>query len=306
MKTVFKSEEIAHIWAHQSAPYGKSPGAVSFDGPVISSYSTAIARHIEHKGKRAIIYNATSYSVTTSAHQGRIRAALPHDVTIFRVIRMERGTDLRFTGEELFEHYVQCATLQEQQSRLPRIKQTTRDSHKAQASAFLEDAKRVAEFFGLRKRVDEKTIARFASAKEREEKRARIAEEKRNAERRAEQLAQYESWKAGIASAHGFDARLFPVAFRVESRHSTSEGEASYELVSSLGARVPLRAARIAYCFAMSKRGQEWRENGETCPVGNYRLNAINEHGIVAGCHRITWAELERLAPVLNEQPVAA
>jgi len=62
---------------------------------------------------------------------------------------------------------------------------------------------------------------------------------------------------------------------------------------------VPLQAARVAYRFATSKRAQGWHENGETCPVGHYRLNAINAQGIVAGCHRIAWSEIERLAPVL-------
>lgn len=300
MKTVFTSHEIAHIWANKSAPYGKSPGAVSFDGPVIRSYATAIARHIEHKGKAAIILNVTSYSVSTTKHFGRIASAIHgHGVPVFRVDGQEMGTSLRFSGDELFAHYVESAAQCLRDAEKPRIRPHTVEAHKGRAAAHLQSAKEVAAFYGLRKKVDEKAIARLATAKARAEKRAAAEQAKREAQERAGQLEQYEAWKAGTASIYGFNPRLFPVAFRVESRHSTSEGQASMELVSTLGARVPLQAARVAYRFAMSKRGQEWRENGETCPVGHYRLNAINAQGIVAGCHRISWAELERLAPVL-------
>lgn len=291
MKTTFTSQEIAHVWAHKAAPHGKSPGAVSFDGDVIFSYRTAMARHIEHKGKRAIILNVSSYSVSTSKHQGRINSAVHGlGIPVFRVGGQGMGASLRFTGDELFKYYVEQAAKQEAQSRLPRIRQTTHDSHKAQAANYLEDARGVASFYGLRKKVDQNAITRLATAKVRAEKRERLARENRDAGERAKQLDSYEAWKRNEQFEYGFHASLFPVAFRVEGD----------ELVSTLGARVPLHAARVAYRFAMSKRGQAWRENGEVCEVGHYRLNAINEQGIVAGCHRIAWAELERLAPVLS------
>lgn len=288
MKTVFTSNEIAHIWAHKSASYGKSPGNLSFRGDVIYSYSTAMARHIEHKGKTGIIYNDTRYSVTTAKSQRRIRMAI-HGENVFHVSGQPYNCELRFTGDELFAYYVQEAAKANAASIAPRIRQTTRDGHKAQASAYLEQAKRVAEFYGLRKKVDEKAIERLAQSKARAEKRERAAQEERVKVERARQVLSYEAWKRNEHFEYGFHASIFPVAFRVEGD----------ELVSTLGARVPLQAARVAYRFAMSKRGQAWRENGEVCEVGHYHLNAINEHGIVAGCHRIAWAELERLASVL-------
>lgn len=295
MKTVFTSDEIAHVWAHKSAPCGKSPGAVSFDGPVIRSYATAMARHIEHKGKAAIILNVTSYSVSTSKHQGRIAGAVRGlDIPIFRLDGLERGEGLVFNGDAIFAHYLEQAAKCEADSRLPRIRPHTVEAHKGRAAHFLAEAKRVSEFFGLRRKVDEKAIARLADAKAKAEKRARIEQENRDKAERERQQSAYAAWLASEPMPEGvyLNARLFPVAFRVEGD----------ELVSTLGARVPLQAARIAYRFAVSKRGQAWRENGETCPVGHYRLNAINEHGIVAGCHRITWGEIERLAPILAQE----
>lgn len=291
MKTVFTSHEIAHIWAHKSAPHGKSPGAVSFDGPVIRSYSTAIARHIEHKGKPAIMLNTTSYSVSTTKHFGRIASAIQGlDIPVFRVDGQRMGAELRFTGDELFTHYVEKAAMHLRDAEQPRIRPATVEAHKGRAAHALEQAQAVAAFFGLRKKVDEKAIARLAAAKVRAEKKAQREQEKRDAQEQQKQSFAYGVWLQGGNNGGYFNPRLFPVAFRVEGD----------ELVSTLGARVPLRAAQVAYRFAMSKRGQEWRENGETCPVGHYRLNAINAQGIVAGCHRISWEEIERLAPVLS------
>lgn len=298
MKTVFTSHEIAHVWANKSAPHGKSPGAVSFDGPAIYSYGTVIARHIEHKGKPAVIYNATSYSNSTAKHQGRIRSAIAgHNFPVFRISAQPMGASLRLTADELFAHYVERAALQEKQALLPRIRQTTRDSHKAQAATYLESAKAVATFFGLRKKVDEKAVQRLAASKAKAEKRAAAERAKREAAQMDEYRDAYQTWLVGGDTRENyFPPTLFPVAFRVEGD----------ELVSTMGARVPLRAAQVAFRFAMSKRGTDWRENGETCPVGHYRLNAINAHGIVAGCHRISWEEIERLAPILSAQTVTA
>lgn len=293
MKTVFTSHEIAHVWAHKSAPHGKSPSAVSFNGDVIYSYQTAMARHISHKGKAAIILNRTSYSVSTAKHQSRIACAIPSEATVFRVTGQQRETELRLSGSELFAHYLKEAEDALKQAELPRIRQTTRDAHKGRAVGFLGQAKLANEFFGLRRKVDEKAIERLAASKVRAEKREREAKEDRENLARVKQRASYEAWMRGENMADyytQFSPSLFPTAFRVEGD----------ELVSTHGARVPLQAARVAYRFATSKRGQQWRENGEMCTAGNYRLNAINEQGIVAGCHRISWEEIERLAPVLG------
>lgn len=287
MKTTFKTREIAHVWAHQSAPHGKSPSALSFEGGTLLSYNTAIARIIEHKGRKAVIINDRSFSVTTSKHQSLMRRALPDDLPRFYV-EDGRGTRLQFDGSRLFAYAVQAATDAAQNAAMIKRKGTAKEANlRYQQETWLRRAGEVNTFFGLRRKVDEKTISRLAATNAAQERKAMAAREKRESEQRARYATAFESWKDG--GDDYFPAHNFPVAFRVE------EGE----LVSTLGARVPLDDARRAYRFATSKRGQEWRQNGETCPVGMYALNAINEQGIVAGCHRVTWAEIERLAPVL-------
>jgi len=255
---------------------------MSFNGDAFLSYGTAIARHIEHKGKAAVVINDTSYSVTTSKHQGQLRQAVS-GMTVFHIGGINMGSSLSdIGGKELFDYAVKRAAYFAAKIEKARNK----DQYRAEQSKWLESAAKVNEFFGLRRKVDEKTIERLKLATQRAEAARAKAEAKRELAARLEQEAGYAAWLRGETGEY-FNPRLFPTAFRVE-------GE---ELVSTLGARVPLHDAREAYRFARTHKN--WHRNGETCPVGPYQLDAINEHGIVAGCHRITWAEVERLAPVL-------
>lgn len=292
MKTYFKSAELPHTWFHQAAPAGRCPAHERFDGPSYYSYATEIARLIERKGQRAVIINATGYSVSTSRHLHGVRMAIPSGVPVFEIDGLGRGVSLdRIEGPALFDHAVKQSAEAEAKASKAR---TNKDWHTRRAAEWLEKASQINSFFGLRRKVDGRVVERLKDAALREEKKnaALRAEREREAQRlreieRQKQLRDFEAWKQGHGDAGAFNRNLFPVAFRIEEN----------ELVSTLGARVPLESARVALRFILRKRGQDWRENGETCPVGHYRLNAINGAGIVAGCHRVTWEEIDRIAP---------
>lgn len=297
MKTVFKSDEIPHIWMHQSAPYGRSASALSFNGPALLSYSTEIARLIEHKGRRAIVINERSFSISTSKHQTWMRQALLPESELPRFyVSTGRSDSLPSDGKQIYEFAIQQTIDAAAEEKTTPLRRKAVLAHlQAQQSMWLERARAVSEFFGLRKKADEKAIARFAAAKANQERKQAKAQKEYAAQQAIRFRESYEAWIAGSQEFKFWPSGLFPTAFRIE-------GE---ELVSSLGARVPLQAARIAIRFALSKRGQEWRENGERCPVGNYALSAINEFGVIAGCHRISWAEIERIAPMLSNSVTA-
>lgn len=284
MKTHYKSAEIAHAWMHQLSPHGNSPGAMSFYGPLFRSYATGIGRIVQRNGKTAVIVNDRSFSVSTSKHQGVMRCAIPSETTVFH---FDDGysTRLNPTGAELFEYALDRSADCLTKAAKARVR---KDWHNGQAGEWLEQARAVSAFYGLRRKVDEKAVQRLSAAKAREEK-ARVAREAAQAEKlRAEMQADFDAWKRG-EDVHGY-FRAFPVAFRVEGD----------ELVSSLGARVLVKDAKVALRFVQSRKGQEWRENGETCPVGGYRVNSITPAGIVAGCHRIAWDEIAHVAELLN------
>lgn len=305
MKSVFSSSELAHVWAHRNAPHGRCSASMSFNGDLFSSYSTGIARLVVHKGKTAVVLNGRGFSISTSRHQSRVRQAVSHLPTF----RFEDGygTDLRPTPAQLFDYAVEqsasCADLATRARRPDK-----REYLATRAGEWLEEARKVAQFFGLRRKVDSKTVARLNAQKATAARKATKAEAARQLQReeaaRVEAEAAREAlevWKSGADEIEGkrltaYAFRNLPVAFR-------REGD---ELVSTYGVRVPLDDARRAFRFALARRTKGWHRNGETCPVGGYQLDAVNEQGVVAGCHRIAWGEIERLTPLLSSELVAA
>jgi hypothetical protein len=74
-------------------------------------------------------------------------------------------------------------------------------------------------------------------------------------------------------------------------------------LETSHGASVPLVDAIKAFRFVklVRERGTPWKRNGATLPVGHFQIDAIEPSGaFVAGCHKIGWNEVERLARELG------
>jgi hypothetical protein len=282
MKTVFPSHELPHLWAHQKAPMGRS-GNLSFNGLVFFSYQTAIARIIQHKGRQAYLINTTSFSVSTAKHQSMIRGAIPQNAVKFYIER-GRGTWLDVSPKELFQHCIAESAQCLADAKRPRIRQATIDAHKGRAAHWLQEAARVSEFFGLRLKPSEKTIARLASAKAKEEKRQAVAKAEAEARAEAEAQAAIAKWIAGESDRAPW--QLTGVRLRIKGGN----------LETSKGVTIPEREAHAAFLFIARHRADGWHRNGENFLIGGYHLDAINDQGIVAGCHRIAWAEIDRIS----------
>lgn len=287
MKTKFKSSEIAHIFVNKGASYGESPSAMSFNSDGFYSYGTVIAKHIEHKSKHALLKNTTGYSVSTSNHQSKLAFSIPSFMTVFRIGDIGQGERLNHvTGAMIFEYAVRQATaLQESITRLR--SQNKKDWIASLVTEWLEEAKKANEFFGLKRKVDEKTIERLAASKTRAEKKAKKDQYDREAKAMEDQSEAYEMWKKNTPGNVYFAPALFPVAFRVEGD----------ELVSSRGARVTIEDAKRALRFSLSMRTKGWvKGDGGDDRVGPYHLDKISTTGLTAGCHNISWSELDRIA----------
>lgn len=80
-------------------------------------------------------------------------------------------------------------------------------------------------------------------------------------------------------------------------------------LRTSWAATVPLAHALRAFQFLKLCRakGTAWAANGRTIRVGHFRIDSIDAKGnLVAGCHRINWQEVARLAALLGVDSLAA
>lgn len=324
MKTNYTSKELPHIFVNLSPEEmntreGKCPANESFWEGGYFSYSTCIARWLTHKGKRALLINDTHYSNSTSGHQSGIARAIPPGILTLHVDGVGCGNRLWQTDGlplKLYQHALERSMHCEEAASKARSA-GNKGAWAAKAQVWIERAQAVSDFFGLRRKVNAGTVERVRKAaaaaelkaeKERAERGRKAAE--RMAAEREKQGGAFERWKLNMRmEGDHFNPGLFPVAFRVESGYTDGPGGEGYrmpELVSTLGARVPLDAARVALRFILRKRGREWRRNGETCSVGHYQIDAINPQGVIAGCHRFGWDEVERLAGLLQETGVEA
>lgn len=345
MKTVFTSDEIAHIWVHDKhSSTGRSPGNASFNGNAFYSYGTVIARRIEYKGKTAYILDRASFSISTSKIQNRVACAIPKCEKVFSIHRGKREQSLDWTPQDLRDFYIEESKRVED---LP----ASRYMHKraeqyTRATSLLCEARDVCEFFGLaflalsqkidkRNAQNDRAAEIIETAHKKREAGNLQREKKQAAEKLARNIAFAEKYIAtgdepmfsefGVSSAAaltlpeplrekflakaklnneawltrwraGEDIRIpydLPVMLRVE-RNEGSPIRA--EMVTSKGARVYLDDAEKTFRFVSKLRAKGWHRNGETHAIGHYQLDAVNEQGVVAGCHRVSWEEIERFA----------
>ena len=78
------------------------------------------------------------------------------------------------------------------------------------------------------------------------------------------------------------------------------------EVVTSRGARFPVSHAKRALAFVRKIRESQkaYVRNGHTIHLGPYALDRIEPNGtVIAGCHVVSWQEIDRVAPALDSVP---
>ena len=104
IRYVHPVDMIAHLWANRSQDSARNAGGnFYFDGDTIYSYGShfPIARHVETKRGRAVLFTTRDYSVTTSGHKWAVLRACRH-LTVFHV---QHPTDSDRKGQ--FDEYRQ-------------------------------------------------------------------------------------------------------------------------------------------------------------------------------------------------------
>lgn len=311
MKMVLNSRELPHAWAHQTQSIGRSPSNTSFDGPAFYSYGTVIARIVTHKAVQAFVIDGASFSNSTSKHQSRVRQAVNGLGNAFYVHCGRRGQSLDFTPESLRDYYVI-------EFNAERTAATSRYAHVRaievlRRSESLATALEVCKHFALTTAKIERLQAKFLPVAT-EARKVAIAHEAKLRDRREKQAEanriQREAYEAEQAKQDAEKIAEWIRGGNVEPRHCWPvflrvEDGIECEMVTTKGARVPIGEAERAYRFAMAARARGWHRNGSTFKVGNYDLDAVNEVGVIAGCHRVTWNEIERFAAVMGWNTVA-
>lgn len=324
-KTVFTDGEIAHVWANRGAPSGHTRLSSlmnggrgirqSFDGDEFRSFNTVIARRISHKGRVAYVLDNERFGPTTGKHQSGIRFALRDDAKLFIVWEGRRNQSLAFTAQTLRDWYVSAYKTAPSTSRYAHMRASdliARVNH-------LKSAIDVCVYFNLPHKTLDRELVKHKSdsqaaqvllteyqSKRESRCQARWAKRReRQAAARAQRLIDdKESIAKWIAGESVHPSYNWPIYLRAEGVNGQTDASGRSfvmtEMVTTKGARVPLADAKRAYDFAMRMRRKGWHKNGETQSIGMYELDAVNEQGIVAGCHRVSWAEVDRFAALMD------
>ena len=276
--------EVAHTWAHQLQPEGRA-SRVFFEGDAIYSYGRhfCIAKHVQNEsGDRAVLFNAASYSISTSKHQSIVLGAIPESVPVFRVPHL----DTFGWHDANRQHYERLAESQFVSAARARSHAEWKFD---QACRTVDEANRYAEFFGLDWRIDrpETLDPEWLENIRRKAAEHVAAEAKKTRERMAESAAR---WRAGETHAlWGYP----DIMLRVNG--DTVE--------TSRGATVPAKHAKLAWRVIKrcKETGTEFNPNGHSVHLGNFQADRIEPNGTLhAGCHVIKYAELEHCATLLG------
>lgn len=281
------NKQVAHLWANKSRESANG-SHFFFEGDTIYSYGHhfPIARH--HKG--CVLFTQKDYSVTTSRHKGYVRCACSH-LEVFHVDDVTKdpsGKDVKEYARRIQDAAMACARARNPQWKLDSL------------TRLITEANDFCLKFGFQTRFsapenfDELKIrAKAASqklARQTRLKNERIERENQEAVTR---------WLAGEPISLPYTIQK--VYLRVKTQDVDKLSPANIEtyatvMQTSKGATVPLSEAEKAFRFVMLKREKGWHRNGEQCSIGEFQLDAVNEQGVIAGCHRVSWDEIERFA----------
>lgn len=300
MKTVFTSNEIAHVWARQSQEEGRnSGGSIYFRNERIYSYGShfCMARII---GNGKVLITNRGYSVSTSKHLSLVRGAVNHLDRVY-VAYPEDSNLVR--NLEAFR--VRIANLLTDLNN-PRKRPETKERVRGELAGTVGSIERYLAAVGktekdVKKELgsEYKTFAAFRDAavndqargelavKLEKERKARAARDlKERKERNKKSAEALELWKSGgNVSAYSYNWSDLPVVLRAIPANET---EKEY-VQTSQGAIVPYKAAKTLY--ELIKAGKDIKG----FDIGGYTVTGLN--GVLTiGCHKIERTEVERFA----------
>ena len=277
MRTVFSNSEIVHVWAAQDQyrDHGKA-NSMSFSGDTLYSYAAKIAKIT---GGVALLIDR-SWSVTTSAHQGLARAAVSH-LKKFTVasLKPDHAENVRHYESKIknsFERHFRA------RSRKVSIFEENHALHRELIDYANHFEVKYSAGVGhyVLSDIDHIMEAQLQQHKEQEAKDRKAAKEG---------IEKVES-----AWIDGKSGKTFVVCNNKRFVFSYIRVRKSgNEIESSLGARVPIKEARVLYKAIKAGKPVHGMK------IGYYTVTGLNGT-LRIGCHEIQRKEVDRLAAVLG------
>jgi len=286
MKTVFKTGELAHIWANQSAEdlannrEGRCTSSMSFRGRDFYSYRTVIARLLEDG---SVVVATCSYSSTTVKHQGYVRQAVRH-LKCHNIEKFDYAEALiDSTNNRIKELHKKASTAK-----------SKRDSYLADAynlavdlNVYLDAIKHNPKYrVAVPENVDLEAV-KVAVKKQQAEKLAR--RNARQAQREAYLKEELDAWLAG-QDVNTWLLRELGVKLRVKDN----------VVETTHGARVPLEDSLKMWGVMTACTTDTQRRRLHGHKIGHYMVNTFTKDRLTIGCHQIPMSEVERIAVQLG------
>jgi hypothetical protein len=337
-KTVFTNDMCGHVWAQQNQEYGRgSHGAIFFEGATIYSYGHhfPIARFVEHKGRKCVLFTTKRYGTTTGQHMSIARSSIPNDVPVFNVENVEEQNHK--TNLKRFVELIEDQTATTTRSR------SYFDHNVERLGELIEHANSYCKFFDLETRFPPVVFTpEFLAEKRAQEAKARAAKAAKTKAQAAEKRKQLSDaitlYRQGATAKQvgvfpymlaqyltdadilDHDKNLQAFQATIEQRWRAGErvrldrwrdggdllrlrGDV---IETSQAATFPITHGVKAFPMIAKVReaGEGWQTNGHTIPLGNFRINRIDPDGTVhAGCHTVHWPEIESCAKQLGLIP---
>lgn len=298
MRKVLKSSnEVFHYFANKVQSEGRTSNAF-FENGILYSYGRhfAMARHLDNG---VVAFTTRTYSNTTAKHLSKARSACNH-LKIVYCDDPAKSAAQNMQAAQL--KIVQCLNAAE----APRIRQATRDAHKARALSVAENAN---EYLHALSPEERGSVTRFDTTaleyirvvmQEQGKRDAQLREDAAKA-RALEAADRLNAWRNrdGDIRTSGFNG--LPVALRLGYREQW-KGEAGYQIIeTSHGAEIPVSVAPALWAGINQVMTRGCDKTNINSPCGHYTLNTIRADGsIVVGCHDIPYAEIRRIAELLG------
>lgn len=286
MKKVVENSTVAHLWANQTQDEARNPQHnFYFEGKTIYSYrnSFPIAQHVEHKGKKMVLFTTQTYSVTTAGHISIVRYASNHlDKIYCHKVDYNSGYYAKELHESNFNQWIK-----EVEYIAPKlVKARKPEIYLNQIGQIAEQVKKYAEFFGIKIPAILKKVIEVSNTDQYiEYNKNKIAIiQREEAKKLRESLKKWRNFET------------YRLSNRIDRDYLRyNAGEKVIETSQNVKITIP-EAKKL---FTAWKNGKLKEGIKVRTIIGEYSIDKVNGF-IKIGCHNIEFKEAELIAKTLN------
>ncbi|MES2395874.1 MAG: hypothetical protein V4549_07720 [Bacteroidota bacterium] len=288
-KTVFPTNEIAHLWANKTQSEARNSAYnLFFDNESIYSYGRhfLIAKHVTNSaGKTAVLFTKNSYSNTTAKHIGLVRSASSH-------------LDKIYVPDPANDKYKNFASwiseIESIASNLVKAKKP--EIYLNQISVINSEVKAYTKFFDMDMPENLLTALNIAN-KEQYTEYKNSALERAEKEKKEQENEALKKYKLELKKFRAFAIGAIYNAFI--GIDYLRYNEKSKRIETTQGVQIPVGIAHKFYKHikSVNKKGGCTDCKGK---LMNYDVKQINSKFIEIGCHKIEIKEIEKIATLLK------